>query len=301
MEIFVTGASGYIGLAVASAFRRAGHRVSGLARTSADAEVMMRHEIAPVLGSLEAPESYQEAAARADVIAHLAVDYSTDTGALDAQAVRALLVAAAEAPQGQRKSFLYTSGAWVYGDTGPAPAEESRPLRPARAVAWRPAVERLVLEAPHVRGVVFRPGVAYGGRGGLTGAWFAGAEAGDLRMVGDGANHWAMVHVDDVADAYLRAAEAGVAGEVFNLADDGAVTLGELVRAAGAAAGYRGAIAATPLAEAEAQLGPLAEALALDLRISSQRARRILGWRPRHAGFVAEAVTYYAAWRAAQR
>lgn len=301
MEIFVTGASGYLGLAVASAFRRAGHRVSGLARSAAAAETLMRNEIAPVLGRLEAPERYHEAATRADVIAHVAVDYAADTGAVDAQAVRALLSAAVEAPQ--RKSFLYTSGAWVYGDTGPTPAEEARRLRPARAVAWRPAVEQLVLAASHVRGVVFRPGVAYGGRGGLTGDWFAGAMAGNLRVVGDGTNHWSMVHVDDLAEAYLRAVEAGVAGETFNLADEACATLGELVRAAGAAAGDggRGAIVTTSLAEASAQLGPLAEALALDQRLSSQRARRLLGWRPRHAGFVAEAVTYYAAWRAGRR
>jgi nucleoside-diphosphate-sugar epimerase len=296
MEIFLTGASGYIGLVVARAFRRAGHRVSGLARSSQAAETLMRHEIAPVLGSLEAPERYREAATRADVIVHAAIDYATDTASLDAQAVQALLGAAVESQRPKR--FLYTSGAWVYGDTGPAAADETHPLRPPRAVAWRPAVEQLVLEAANVRGVVLRPGVVYGGRGGLTGMWFAGAAAGELSVVGDGANRWAMVHVEDLADAYVRVAEAEVAGEVFSLADETAATVGELARAAATAAGYHGAIGLTPRAVAEAQLGPLAEALALDQRLSSERARRVLGWRPRHIGFIAEALTYYAAWRA---
>lgn len=299
MEVFLTGASGYLGLAVAQAFRRGGHRVSGLARSAAAAEMLMRHEVAPVLGTLETPERYREAAARADVIAHLAVDYAADTAALDERAVRALLGVAAEATEPKR--LLYTSGVWVYGNTGSAVADEAHPLRPPPAVAWRPAVERLVLEMPGVRGAVLRPGVVYGGRGGLTGMWFAGAAAGDLRMVGGGANRWAMVHVDDLADAYVRAAEAGVAGEVLNLTDEAAATLGGLARAAGDAAGYRKVITSTPLAEASAQLGPFAEALALDQRVSSERARRVLGWRPRRAGFVAEAITYYAAWRASQR
>lgn len=299
MEIFVTGATGYLGLAVAQAFRRAGHRVSGLARSAAAAETLMRHEIAPVLGALETPERYREAATRVDVIVHAAIDYATDTGSVDQLAVRALLGAATEA--GEPKRVLYTSGAWVYGDTGPEPADERRSARPPELVAWRPAVERLVLEAPHVRGVVFRPGVAYGGRGGLTGQWFAGAQAGDLRIVGEGNNHWAMIHVDDLADAYVRAAEAGVAGEIFNLADESSATVGELVGAAAEAAGYRGSLGATRLTAEVAQLGPLAEALALDQRVSTAKARQLLDWRPRHPGFAAEATTYYAAWRAARR
>jgi nucleoside-diphosphate-sugar epimerase len=298
MEIFLTGASGYLGLAVARAFRRAGHRVSGLARSSAAAETLMRHEVAPVLGALETPERYQEAAARADVIAHLAVDYAVNTAAADEQTVRALLGVAVEAREPKR--LLYTSGVWVYGDTELTVADEAHPRQPPRAVAWRPELERLVLNAPRVRGVVLRPGVVYGGRGGLPGMWFAGAEAGELRVPGDGANRWAMVHVDDLAEAYVRVAQADVAGEVFNLTEGTAATLGELARAAGDAVGYRGAVVRTPLAEASAQLGPLAEALVLNQRVSSERARRVLGWQPRHGGFVAEAITYYAAWRAHQ-
>jgi nucleoside-diphosphate-sugar epimerase len=299
VNIFITGATGYIGLAVAQAFRRAGHRVSGLARSAVAAETLMRHEVAPVLGALETPERYQEAAARADVIVHAAVDYTTDTGLRDAQAVRTLLGVAVEAHV--PKSFLYTSGAWVYGETGDAIADETHPERPASVVAWRPAVERMVLRAPHLRAVVMRPGVVYGQRGGLTGAWFEGARAGRLSVVGGGTNHWAMVHVMDLADAYLRAAEGRVGGEIFNLADGTSATLGELAQAAASAVGYHGTIGMTPIAHAVADQGPVAEALALDQRISSDKARRLLGWRARHAGFIADATTYYAAWRAGQR
>jgi nucleoside-diphosphate-sugar epimerase len=298
VDVFITGATGYIGLAVAQAFRRAGHRVSGLARSAAAAETLMRHEVAPVLGALETPERYREAAARADVIVHAAVDYTADTGARDAEVVRALLGAVIEAPAPKR--FLYTSGTWVYGATGGVPVHETWPTQPPPAVAWRPAIEQLVLGAPNLRAMVLRPGVVYGGRGGLTGAWFAGAREGDLHVVGDGTNHWAMVHVDDLADAYLRAAEAGFTREIFNLADASTATLGELAGAAALATGYRGAIRGVPVAVARGQIGPVAEALALDQRLNSDKARSLLGWRPHHAGFVAEAATYYAAWRAVQ-
>ena len=64
----------------------------------------------------------------------------------------------------------------------------SRPLGRAR-----PALERRVLTSDAVRGVVLRPGVVYGRSGSLTGMWFQGAVEGDLRVFGDGANHWATV------------------------------------------------------------------------------------------------------------
>jgi hypothetical protein len=119
---------------------RAKVSVSGLLRSTTAAETLMRHFVAPVLGALEQPERYREAAARADVVVHAAIDYAADAAARDEQAVRALLGALVEAPQ--LRGFLYTSGAWVYGDTGPGVADETHPLRPPRAVAWRPAAER---------------------------------------------------------------------------------------------------------------------------------------------------------------
>src|SRR4029450_1243631 len=106
------------------------------------------------------------------------------------------------------KTFLYTSGVWVYGSTGDQPADETTPLTPLHLVAWRPAHEQMVLSATNVRGIVFRPGCVYGKPGSLTAAWFEGASKGDLSVVGDGKNRWAMVHVDDVAEAYVRAAES---------------------------------------------------------------------------------------------
>lgn len=296
MEIFITGATGYIGLEVAQAFRRAGHRVSGLARSQAAAAMLMRYEIAPVLGALETPERYHEAIRRADVIIHAAIDYTADTAALDTLTIQSILAAASTTDEPKR--LIYTSGAWVYGATGTQAADEQHPLQPPQAVAWRPAVERLILETPKVRGVVMRPGVVYGKRGGLTGDWFAGATAGNLSIVGNGANRWAMVHVDDLAEAYVRAGETAHGGEVFNLSNGGSATVAELARAAGAAAGYNGPLRHVPVSEAAEQLGPLAEALALDQQISMHRARHILDWHPQHRGFAAEAVTYYAAWRA---
>src|SRR5207245_9832875 len=94
------------------------------------------------------------------------------------------------------------------------------PCRPSNRVAGRPAHEQMVLQAETVRGLVIRPGCVYGGRSGLTGDWFAAALAGKPpTVVGTGHNRWAIVHGDDLADAYVRAAESGLAGEAFDVVD----------------------------------------------------------------------------------
>jgi nucleoside-diphosphate-sugar epimerase len=107
-----------------------------------------------------------------------------------------------------------------------------------------------------------------------------------------------MVHADDLADAYVRAAESGLAGEVFDIVDRSRASVREMVTAAARAAGYKGDIRAVPLAEARATLGDLVEALALNQHVDARKAVRLLGWQPRHAGFLDEVDTYYRAWKA---
>jgi nucleoside-diphosphate-sugar epimerase len=55
MKVSVTGATGYIAFNVATALRRAGHEVWGLVRRNEKARVLVRHEIRPVMGTLQEP------------------------------------------------------------------------------------------------------------------------------------------------------------------------------------------------------------------------------------------------------
>lgn len=283
---FVTGATGYIGRNVARAFRRAGYRVTGLTRDRAKAQSLAAEEIVPVIGMLQEPAGWREAAASAEVLVHAAVDYSADTMALDRTAVKVLIeIAAARAA-----TLIYTSGVWVHGDTAGSIIDDSAPLSPIDLVTVRAHTERLVLAAPSVRGIVIRPAIVYGGRGGLTAGFFS-----EQAVVGDGCNHWPLVHVDDLAEAYVLAAERGSAGSAYIAADESRATVRELVNAARAAAGLRGMPRWMPLAEVRKSMGDFAEALTLDQQVSAARARRELDWRPRHAGFIAEAAIYAAA------
>ncbi|PYM89362.1 MAG: NAD-dependent epimerase [Candidatus Rokuibacteriota bacterium] len=299
MQVFVTGATGYVGSSVATAFRRAGHRVWGLTRTEAKARRLAQQEIEPVVGELGDPKTYAEVAAECAVLVHAAFEYSANGVAKDKQAIDTLIEAGR---RGARpKTLIFTSGAWVHGDTGDRMVDETTPLNPIKLVAWRPAHEQLVLEASGVRGLVIRPGCVYGGPGGLTAPWFADASAGKApTVVGDGRSRWTMVHGDDLADAYVRAGESGLGGEVFDISDRSRATALEMATAAARAAGYRGEIRPVPLAEAAKTMGDFAAALALSQHVDARKAVRLLGWQPRHGGFVDEADVYYRAWRAHQ-
>jgi nucleoside-diphosphate-sugar epimerase len=135
------------------------------------------------------------------------------------------------------KPFVYTSGVWVHGNTGGKVAGESSPLNPPAIVAWRPAVERLVLDAAgkNVRTAVIRPAMVYGRGGGvLAGFVQSSRQTGRVRIVGDGENRWTFVHVDDLADLYVRALERSPAGEVYLAASGPALRVGEVAAAAGA-------------------------------------------------------------------
>jgi nucleoside-diphosphate-sugar epimerase len=295
MRIFVTGATGYIGSSVALACRRAGHEVFGLVRSASKARKLTRHEVRVVVGSLQNPDSYLGVARECSVLIHTAFDPS-DGVALDRSTVETLLKAG---EAGARpKTLIYTSGVWANGDTKCLLVDETAPAAPIAAVAHRPGIEALVLGSSVVMGIVFRPGVVFGGRGGLTGLWFGGAVKDKaVKVIGDGKNHLPPVHVEDLADSYLRAAGSGLAGELFLLADASTATAKEMASAAARAAGVQGEVQLWPTADAAKAMGVWVEGLALDQHIDSGKARRRLGWEPKHRPFVDEAETYFEAWK----
>ncbi|HYL47188.1 MAG TPA: SDR family oxidoreductase [Candidatus Limnocylindrales bacterium] len=285
MKVFVTGATGYIGSAVCEALSKAGHKVIGLARSEEAAQKLSQRGIEPHRGELKDKDSLRAAARKADGVIHAA----SPGDATNSEADNSLLDAMFTELKGTNKPFVYTSGIWVIGATGEKVADENFPLHPAAISAWRVGCEQRALGSARdgIRAAVIRPGIVYGRGGGIPASMIRSAKLrGEVQFAGDGENHWPVVHVQDVADLYVRAFEKAAAGSLFHAAEKDSVKVRELALAASEGAGVPGKVAPWPLEEARKTLGAFADALALDQRISSEKARKILGWNPRQAGIL---------------
>jgi len=193
----------------------------------------------------------------------------------------AVVNAATDAFGGTGKPYLQISGEWIYGDN--LDITEQSPIKAPPMVAWKEPIERQVLNAPDMRGVIIVSGVAYGdGGGGLPGLLLGSPrdDAGNLIMLGSGQQHWSTVNVADLADFFRRALEDDSARGRYIVADGSNPTVAELTEAATVPTGAPGAVAGSD-DEAKARVGDyFAEVLLLDQGAEAAKARSELGWQP---------------------
>jgi nucleoside-diphosphate-sugar epimerase len=200
-----------------------------------------------------------------------------------------LVDAALEAFAGTGKPYIHISGAWIYGAN--TSIDEESPMNAPAMVSWKEPIDRRVLAATDVRGVVIASSVAYGdGAGGIPGLLLGSPrdDAGNLIMLGTGEQHWSTVHVADLAEFFRRALEDDSAHGYYVVGDGSNPTVAELTAAAAVAAGAPGAVPGSD-DEARARLGDyFAEVLLLDQGSDAAKARAELDWRPSHPRLVEE-------------
>jgi nucleoside-diphosphate-sugar epimerase len=280
MKVFLTGATGYIGSAVAERLLAAGHQLTALARSDASVTKLQAAGIQPVRGDFSDPKSVGAAARAADGAMSMATTYDP---AIDGPAIDAILDALA----GSNKPFIYTSGIWSHGDTAGRVVDETSPANPAELVKWRQVVEDRVLQGAKrgIRTIVIRPAIVYGRGGGIPAGFVESAQKeGAARFVGTGENRWPVVHVDDLADLYLLALEKAPPNTLLLGVSGPSRRVKEIAAAASRGAGGGGQTVAWPLEQARAKLGAYADALVLDQQASGRRAQELLGWRPYRPG-----------------
>ena len=276
MRVFLTGATGYVGSAVAAALRDRGHEITALVRPESEASNLREAGVVIVAGELKSLPDLADTLKGHDAFVHAAFPRSRDIVAEDKIAVDVL---------SRSGFFVFTSGVWVLG---PGNSNESSKVNPIPLVAWRPAHEQMALGSGQA--AVIRPGCVYGGKQSLLAGWFAAADQRKtLQIVGDGNNHWAMVDLHDLADCYVRIVEQRATG-IFHGIDDSRVTINECARL----------VAPSGKIEHLAAEGPYGQALTLDQNVSSEATRRKLGWTPRRT-FTTSIDEQWREWRDALR
>jgi nucleoside-diphosphate-sugar epimerase len=285
MKVTLTGSTGFIGSHILTELQEHGHEVIALVRDDAQADRVAAIGATPAVVDLYDRPALTSKFSSADGAIHTASPLDATSANLDS----AVVDAATDAFAGTGKPYLHMSGVWIYGDNT-AITEES-PIKAPAMVAWKEPIERRVLDAAGMRGVVVVSSIAYGdGGGGIIGLLLGSPrdDAGNLIMLGTGQQHWSTVHVADEADFFRRALEDESARGRYIIGDGSNPTLAELTEAAAVAARAPGAVAGSD-DEARARLGDdYAECLLLGQGADAAKARAELGWHPSYPALADE-------------
>ncbi len=321
-SVLITGATGFVGSAVARKLLARGARVRALVRPGGDRRNLAGLDVELVEGDLLAPESFAAALEGCRGLFHIAADYRLwvpDPAPLYAANVdgsRALIDAALAAGVAR---IVYTSSVATLGANPDAtPANEETPVTEQAMIGHykrskflaEQAVRRLIEErsAPVI---IVNPAAPVGPRDikpTPTGRMIVEAAAGRMpAYVDTGLN---MVHVDDVAEGHLLAYERGDIGERYILGGDDmslAEILGHIAKLTGRRAPrirltHGMLLPLAHAAEAWARLTGHEPFVTIDglnmarkhMYFTSAKAKAALGYSPRPAGqALADAIAWF--------
>ncbi|MFD1542464.1 NAD-dependent epimerase/dehydratase family protein [Nonomuraea guangzhouensis] len=298
MKVLLAGATGTVGTELIPQLISAGHSVLGLTRTERGAAKLAEAGVTGLVADMMDRDALLAAVKghQADAVMHQATAITGvplfhralyPTGALRERGT-ANLIAAAEEVGARRfvtQSFFLGYG---YRDHGPEPVTEDRPFaEPARGpfgVHMRTirANEEQVFNTPGIEGIALRYGLFYGPEV-TTRKMMAMARRRMLPEVHP-ASVISLVHIHDAASAAVAALDRGRPGQAYNVADDEPVAFDEYVRALA-----RAAKAPAPPRVPGWLLTPVpymrAFMTGVRIRISSERAKRELGWAPAYPSY----------------
>jgi nucleoside-diphosphate-sugar epimerase len=287
MRVFVTGATGFIGMVVVQDLIRAGHQVLGLSRSEAGAKTLVAAGAQVHRGHLEDLESLRTGAAEADGVIHTAFihDFSKfkENCEIDRRAIEALgsTLAGSERPLVVTSGTLLVKPGQVATEDTSVPHDDSIPRVSERAA--------LALIPKGVCACVVRlPQVHDRDKAGLVSFLIAVArEKGVSAYVGEGRNRWSAVHRLDVPPVYRLALEKASAGATYHAVGEEGVTLREIAQAIGR--GLKMPVVSKFGAEATNHFGWLSAFAGLDGPASSALTQQRLGWHPTQStGLIAD-------------
>jgi len=283
MNVFVTGASGWIASAVIPELIEAGHTVTGLARSDTSAAVVERLGAQVVRGSLTDHDVLHEAAGSADGVVHLAFPHENMNDLVGAaRTERGAVAVMIEALGGTGKPIVAASGTPVIAGR-PSTEEDDTPGGP---MAARGENAELVLAsaANGVRPSVVRLPRSVHGEGDKHG--FVAQlvrmfrQAGMAMYVGDGTNRWCAVHVADAAHLFRLALEQAPAGAVLHAVGDEGIPVRTLAEALAARLNF------PTESVAPERLGFFGMMQTHDHATTATRTRELLSWEPTHPGLL---------------
>lgn len=286
MRVFLAGGTGAIGVPLVRQLVAAGHQVTALTRSHANAVKLRALGATPAIADALDAEGLRRVVVEAKpthVVHQLtalpkggprSAREVEPTNRLRIDGTRNLIDAAVAA--GARRlvagSFAIFRG---------APSAEAPPDAREASDAVH-SMESQTLEASRsggIEGVVLRYGLFYGPEAGSTVQMIAMAKRRMLPTIRGDRGLLSNIHVEDAASATVAALERAPAGSVYDIVDDRPVSYSEIVETLAAAAGAPRPFA-VPAWLPRLLMPYMSRMLTLRLPLSNEKARAELGWRP---------------------
>ena len=296
-RVFITGANGFIGRAVAGRLRELGSEVTGV-------DLRPDPDLGVLAGSTTEPGTWAAALAGVDAIIHTAAIVSNSASLEEAWTVNVLgtrrVIEAAAAAGVPR--LVHLSSIMAFGFDYPDGVDESYPVRVCghSYPDTRVNSEAVVLTAHAVGEIdatIIRPGDVFGPGSVWVREPIERARARQVVLPAGGRGLLSLIHVDNLVDGILLAlANPSASGQVFTLTDGYTVTcrdyFGRLAALVGAPVFTLPTSVATPLTRATGAVlrrmgrpNELSAATMLMLArtgsYSNAKAREVLGFEPR--------------------
>jgi nucleoside-diphosphate-sugar epimerase len=289
MRVFITGATGFIGMAVTKELIAGGHKVIGLARSKEKSAALTAAGAEVLFGTIEDGDILKKGADRADGVIHTAFNHDFSTYLQNCEDDRRVIDSLGSVLVGSNRPLIVTSG------TGIVPAHNGKPATEDDAPAPSSIVPRAASEeaanALADKGVnisIMRlPQVHDTERQGLVSyAIMVAQEKKVSAYVGEGRNRWPASHVSDTARLYKLALERAERGAKYHAVAEEGIALKQIAEVLG----RKMKLPVKPLTpeEAGAHFGWLAIFAGTDAPASSAKTRQKLGWTPTGPGMIAD-------------
>ena len=300
MRVLVAGASGAVGRSLVSRLVAKGHSVVGLTHSPKNMEAIRKLNAEAFLGDGLNREAVRAAicSTQPNVIVHemTALSAASDlrhfdrafamTNRLRTEGTDHFLAAAREF--GVKRLIAQSFCGLPYARVGGSIKSETDPLNSEPPVEFRRTLdairylEKTVTSSSQPEGIVLRYGAFYGlGTGVFESGFVHQLRHRRVPLIGDGGGWWSFVHIDDAAEATVRAIEDGEASDLYNIVDDDPAPvrewLPELARLIGAKPPFR-----LPVWPARLIAGEhLVIMMTQERGGSNAKAKRELGWHRR--------------------
>jgi nucleoside-diphosphate-sugar epimerase len=278
MNVFITGASGFIGSAVVAELVRGGHRVVGLARSDAAAHKIAALGIEVMRGDLSDLDTLRRGASGADGVIHCG--FSHDNWADRAgnlQKDRDAIAAFGDALAGTNKPLVVTNGIAQMQNENQSHDKATAQDRASNEIF------ALDLTARGIRASSMRlpPSVHGDGDHGFVPMLIAIArKSGKSGYIGDGANRWPAVHRLDAARLFRIALERAEPGARLHAIGDEGIPTRDIAALIGKQLGV-------PVESVEREhFGFLGGFFGLDSPSSARLTLERYGWTPLERGLL---------------